>query len=217
MTGPRTARAAAYRWNPEAQDAALIEDGSIVPLPENQSRRWFSPGPETQVNLDATVIGFLLPVSPRQIRRGDQIADWKRRGWLDAAIESTELSQLASLDNEDAPLELRVRSFLDVNCASCHRPGGPSRGNFDARLMTPLSKQGLIDGALVAGDLGISGARVIVPSDPTRSVLLQRLQRHDQFRMPPVALNDEAPPVIQTLEAWIRSLSSNLQSHRANQ
>jgi len=82
-----------------------------------------------------------------------------------------------------------------------------SRGNYDARFTTPLAKQKLIDGALVAGDLGIAGARVIVPGHPEKSVLYQRLKKTDFFRMPPVSVNDESPPVLAALESWIRSLA----------
>src|SRR5437764_1680638 len=101
------------------------------------------------------------------------------------------LRQLAGLDHLSSPAELRVRSYLDANCAVCHRPGGPSRGNFDARFTTALARQGLLNGELAAGDLGITGARVIAPGDAAKSILYQRLKRTDFFRMPPVSVNDE--------------------------
>jgi hypothetical protein len=110
------------------------------------------------------------------------------------------------LTDTTASLELRVRSYLDVNCAACHRPGGPSRGNFDARFITPLAAQNLLNGELAAGDLGIPGSRVIVPGHPETSVLFQRLSRNDPFRMPPVALNDGPPPIVPTLKRWIEGM-----------
>ena len=91
----------------------------------------------------------------------------------------TRLPRLAPLDDESAPLELRVRSYLDVNCSACHRPGGPSRGAFDARITTPLADQKLLNGDLMAGDLGIAGARLLLPGSPDKSVLFQRLRRND--------------------------------------
>src|SRR5690606_20806987 len=50
-------------------------------------------------------------------------------------------SQPDPLD-EDAGLEPRARSYLDVHCASCHQPGGwtPSEINMDLRFETPLEE-----------------------------------------------------------------------------
>jgi glucose/arabinose dehydrogenase len=210
FTGPRTARAAAYRWSINAKDATLVEDGEILPLPGNSKRFWFSPGAEHELNLDLTVAGFVLPLNIRQLNCHDQLQQWSERGWFDGSLSVAKLTavpKLAALDDSTASPELRVRSYLDVNCATCHRPGGPSRGNFDARLTTPFASQKLINGDLVAGDLAIPGARVIVPGHPEKSVLLQRLLRDDAFRMPPVNVNHEPQPVVPLLEEWIRSLT----------
>lgn len=73
--------------------------------------------------------------------------------------------------------------------------------------MTPLAQQKLVMGDLVAGDLGIVGARLIVPGHPEKSVLLQRVSRDDFVRMPPVNVNHEIQPLVPVLEAWIRSLT----------
>jgi hypothetical protein len=48
----------------------------------------------------------------------------------------------ASLSDSSASREVRVRSYLDANCAHCHRPGGVP-ALFDARFSTPLSAQNL--------------------------------------------------------------------------
>src|SRR5262249_29720307 len=154
----------------------------IVSLPGDAKRHWFSPGAEQQLNLDAVVSGFLLPVNTRQLHRGGQLEDWNRRGWLFPKLREDEfasLPRLAACDDRDASPELRVRSWLDVNCAACHRPGGAARGNYDARFSTPLAEQKLVNGELLAGDLGLTGARVVVPGHPENSVLFQRISKTD--------------------------------------
>jgi hypothetical protein len=209
FTGPRVVRAAAYRWAADGRDAALVEDSEIVPVPGALKRNWFSPGVEEQLNLDFVVTGFLLPVNTRQLHRGGQIEDWNERGWFTPKLRDDEfakLPRLASLDDTSASHDLRVRSYLDVNCSACHRPGGPSRGFFDARITTPLADQKLIHGPLMAGDLGIAGAQLIVPGQPEKSILLQRVRRDDAFRMPQINLNHEPQPILPVLEEWIRSL-----------
>src|SRR5205085_5361317 len=153
--------------------------------------------------LENAVSGFLLQVNTRQLNleaenlgRGasaNQLLGLSGRGLFDPPLREAQLAELprlAAIGNTNASLELRVRSYLDANCAFCHRPGGPSRGVFDARFSTPLAQQGLINGELAGGDLGIAGARMVAPGEPAKSILYQRLKRTDFFRMPPVAVND---------------------------
>ncbi len=211
FTGPRVVRAAAYRWAADGRDAALVEDSEIVPVPGPPGRRWFSPGLEQLLNLDFVVTGFLLPVNTRQLNRDRQLESWNARGWLTPKLRDADfagLPRLAPLGDTSAPPDLRVRSYLDVNCSACHRPGGPSRGFFDARITTPLAEQRLLNGELMAGDLGIAGARVVTPGHPAKSVLLLRLQRNDAFRMPQVSVNDELSPALPVLTEWIRQLKA---------
>lgn len=207
FNGPRRVRAGAYRWNGTDTEATLVADGEFIPLPGQEKRHWFTPGSEPNLNLDLVVTGFVLPLNTRQVNRDYQLEKWNRNGWFNPALTNiTNLPQLANLDDTDASRELRVRSFLDANCAACHRPDGSSRGNFEATFNTPLNAQNLINGSLVAGDLGIMGAKVIVPGHPDKSILLQRVKRTDFFRMPPFVLSDDPSPLVPLLEEWIRSL-----------
>ncbi|MDP3072940.1 MAG: hypothetical protein Q8N18_21790 [Opitutaceae bacterium] len=157
------------------------------------------------MKLDAVVVGYLVPVSPRQLDAA-QLRLWITRGWLDAASGLDQQPRLLALDDKSAPLERRVRSYLEVNCAMCHRPGGLSRAQFDARLSTPLEKSGLIDVEPIGGDLGIAGSRLIVPGVPEKSILLRRQIDSGPFRMPPLGLHTEPAPIAPLLEEWIRAM-----------
>ena len=83
-----------------------------------------------------------------------------------------------------ASLELRARSYLHANCATCHRFGGggsvPSIMNID----TKLADARLLDAKPVQGDLGLPNARIIAPGDPFRSVLLYRMATAGRGHMP---------------------------------
>ena len=104
------------------------------------------------------------------------------------------------------PAEARVRSYLHGNCSVCHQPGGASRGLFDARITTPLDQTGMINGELAAGDLGLAGAKIVVPGAPEKSILYRRLKDGGFFRMPPVQYHNAPSPILPVLEEWIRSL-----------
>lgn len=213
FNGPRTVRAGAYRWSADGSSASLIEDGEFTTLSGQEKRNWFTPGAEQNLNLDQVVTGFILPLNTRQANRDGQLEVWNRNGWFSPALTNIDqLPKLASIDDASASIDLRVRSYMDANCSVCHRPGGSSRGEFDARFSTPISEQGLIAGRLIAGDLGIEGAGIVMPGHPDKSILLQRVSRTDFYRMPPVAFSDDLSPLIRLLEEWIMSMPDSKQA-----
>ena len=99
-----------------------------------------------------------------------------------------------------------MRSYLDANCAQCHRPGG-ARPEFDACFDTPLAEQKLIGGRLIGADLGIPGGKVVAPGDLQTSVLYQRIsRRRDVFDMPPLATHVADEQALTVLAEWIAGL-----------
>jgi mono/diheme cytochrome c family protein len=119
------------------------------------------------------------------------------------------LPRLAALDDDGATLEHRARSYLDANCAQCHRPGG-ARGLFDARFDLPLARQGLLGGKLIAADLGVDGAEVVAPGSIDRSMLYLRMNRRtDAFNMPPLATNHVDREALAVLAQWIEGLPAD--------
>lgn len=207
--GDGTFRAIAYRWDENQTGAALVEHSEIIPLPGSDSLMWFSPGAESSNNPELSLVGFVLQLNSRQLNRGNQLREWRERGWLDSKLTDTVIEdwpRLASLEDTEASIEHRVRSYLDSNCAACHRPGGPSRGLFDCRFTHPLKDQKIVLGDLIAGDLGIVGAKVLTPGSPDLSIIYQRMKRNDAFRMPPVSVNQAQSPVLPLLERWIREM-----------
>jgi len=220
--GDGTGYGATYRWRPDGCEADLLEGSRTDHLsgPDgeaSQSLDWFYPGPLDCLACHTVGAGFVLGVNTRQLNRDlpaagggveNQLRAWSRLGLVDGDLETVDVAKLPRLHavgDAAVPLEDRVRSFLDANCSQCHRPGG-TRGQFDARFATPLERQGLIDGPLLGGDAGPAGARVVVPGDPARSALLDRMRRGDVFRMPPIAVRVASAEASAAVEEWIREL-----------
>ena len=59
----------------------------------------------------------------------------------------------------------------------------------------------------IEGDLGVTGARIVFPGDPARSILSLRVHATAANRMPPIARNLADPAGTSVLDAWIASLS----------
>jgi uncharacterized repeat protein (TIGR03806 family) len=209
-----------YKWRPDGSDAELLPDGLTEELHDGaRQRTWSYPSRNDCLLCHTTQAGFVLGVKTRQLN-GDftdprskvmqnQLRTWSRLSMFRQAPETGDIehfARLAAVSDVGAPPEQRVRSYLDSNCAHCHRPGG-ARAGFDARYDTPLPKQNLLNGPLVAADLGVAGAKLVIPGDPARSMIYLRMQRRrDVFNMPPLASHEADADALAVLENWIRTL-----------
>jgi hypothetical protein len=160
--------------------------------------------------------GGVLGVKTRQLNRDftfpsritdNELRVWNHIGLFDCKPSVTDLPTYATLaraDDKARSLEDRARSYLDANCAHCHRPGG-TVAYFDARYCTPLAKQELINGRVLI-DQGIDGARAIAPNDIWRSIVFMRANTLEAIKMPPLARNVLDPQGTALLRQWIESL-----------
>ena len=130
-------------------------------------------------------------------------------GILDTGIsEPDALPQFSSADDEEASLLARVRSYLAVNCVSCHQPGAVASTSWDARPHIGLLETGLIEG-LPLNDGGDSNRRFIKPGELDLSVLLSRIsESHGFTRMPNVATNELDQDWIDLMTEWIDSVTT---------
>lgn len=107
-----------------------------------------------------------------------------------------------------ASVEERARSWLHVNCSYCHQLGGVTQTNIELDYDKSLRRMKVCDTDPTQGDLGIAGAKLLVPGDPDNSILWQRLRMRGDGQMPPIGsyLADEEG--VQVVAEWIESLSS---------
>ncbi len=66
----------------------------------------------------------------------NQLEYWKRIGYIDSTLPNlNDIYSTVDWRDTSKPLDLRARSYIDMNCAHCHRDGGhcdyvPQRFNF---------------------------------------------------------------------------------------
>lgn len=213
-------RGASYRWREDGSDADLVtapltrsvSDGAAD---ESPGRTWYFPGPDDCRKCHLPAAGGVLGVNTRQINRvftaadghgENQLLAWSRLGLLGGFEQESlpELARLSEADDSTASVEIRARSFLDANCAYCHRPGG-AVADFDARFDTPLMSQNLI-GVPARINLGIDGAKFVAPNDPWRSMVLVRVGMLGSTGMPPLAHQRIDHRGVELLREWIGSM-----------
>ncbi|MEX0274400.1 MAG: Ig-like domain-containing protein, partial [Flavobacteriaceae bacterium] len=109
-------------------------------------------------------------------------------------------------DDTSASLEDRARTYLDVNCASCHNPNVNNVAQFDARFTTPLENQNIIYGD-VSYDLGLENPKVIAPRDVANSVAHVRMNSMQTgVKMPPLAKGRIDVEGVELIQQWVNSL-----------
>ncbi len=229
VTGASAGYGATYKWRVGGTEADLVASGGAtesytIALAGGgmRSQAWPYPSRAQCLDCHTTSAGFVLGVNARQLN-GDfaypatgvtdnQVRSWSHVGLFNRAVGATEtagLARMAPVSDASATLEHRVRSYLDANCAQCHRPGGTGQGYFDARFDTPIEQQGLVEGP-VQNSLGIAGALVVAPGDRSRSMAYHRMDlRGNAEQMPTVASNERDLEALAVLDAWIASLGSS--------
>ncbi len=193
-----------YKWRADDSDADLLETNlteaiSIQTAAGVRTQQWYYPSRTDCLTCHTPLAGFVLGVKTRQLNReftypsgvtDNELRAWNHIGLFNTNLTEAEiknLSKLARSDDTTQSLETRARSYLDVNCANCHRPGG-TVAYFDARFDTPRAQQNLIGGRVLI-DQRIDNPHVIAPNDIWRSILYMRANTAEAFKMPPLARN----------------------------
>lgn len=205
-----------YRWNDAQTEATLVADGGDdfgVNLTVNGSpytQAWRIPSRAQCVTCHSPVGGGALSFNTRQLNRsntingftGNQLDLLRIYGYFaNTPASSNLLPRHLRADETSYPVEARTRSYFAVNCGYCHQPGGAGPA-WDGRPELTLAQTGLINGAaataLHAGDF------LVVPGDPTHSVVLNRIAVTNGYtRMPPLGSNELDPTAIALVTEWI--------------
>ncbi|HEY4414376.1 MAG TPA: chitobiase/beta-hexosaminidase C-terminal domain-containing protein [Verrucomicrobiae bacterium] len=213
---------ATYKWRLDNRDADLVTAGlneaiAITNATGVSTQTWYYGSPADCLTCHTPGAGYVLGVNTRQLNgkltypatgnTDNQIRTLNRLGLFSPAINEASIAsfpKLAALTDTKASLEDRARSYLDVNCAQCHRPGGV--GSYDARYDTPLADQHIIN-AQAAVTLGLKDARIIKAGTVYQSVLYQRLTSSvPTVKMPPLAHNRVDAGAAQVISEWIKDL-----------
>ena len=205
-----------YRWNGAQTDATLVDTTLTVDLATPQGTiRWTYPSSGQCNGCHTAVAGHVLGFRSSQLHRDispngtpiAQLTALQQAGVLAPAIAERDVVAFPS-PSSNVPTATHTRALLDVNCAMCHAPGGPTPVSLDLRFDTPLAATGVCDVAPSEGSLGIPNARLVAPQEPDRSVLPARMNRRGPNQMPPLASNVVDDNAVQQVRTWIQGLTS---------
>ncbi len=202
-----------YKWRADQSNADLVtEDGMSEPIPSSSpAQTWRYPSRVECRVCHTAVGGSALSFNTRQMNRAhpfgaqtlNQITALSDAGYFSAPVSGVNhLPAYATASDTTASREWRIRSYLAVNCISCHQPGGAATGNWDARSTTPTDLANLINGVL-ANNSGDPDNRWCVAGDTAHSMILNRLSGTGAPRMPPLGTNERDLASEQLITDWI--------------
>lgn len=211
-----------YKWNAEGTEAFLLGGGDSrdFEIETNGqpafSQRWEFPSREQCMSCHNANARFVLGVKTQQLngelfypelgRSKNQLEYLNEKSIFQRDIGSpAQYLRSYSIEDENADLELRVRSYLDANCASCHRLGGVPTSRLDLRLNIPLVLQNVVN-IPTASSNSDPNHLIVKPGDHAESELWIRDAGTDDNRMPPIGRSLVDQTYVDVLAEWIDGL-----------
>tara|TARA_B100000508_G_scaffold141096_1_gene146836 strand:+ start:59762 stop:60856 length:1095 start_codon:yes stop_codon:yes gene_type:complete len=213
---------AEYVWNEDQDEAVLEMDGMDIPISwdqegTNMNTDYRIPS-ETECMICHKFQDDPIPIGlkPQNIDHDldfgggpvNQLQHFISEGILSDNVPGN-INAVVDYSDVNQPLEERVRSYLDINCAHCHREGShcsyrPLRLSY-SETDIPSNM-----GVCVEPDEFLNSALtyIITPSNTERSVMHYRLSSTDQNEMMPLlgrsVVHNEG---LQLIEDYINSLT----------
>lgn len=214
-----------YTWNEDQTEAVLDMDGGeaeVTFIDENGQERFveFKIPSQEQCFTCHKVFNEARPIGPKPQNLNknfpyadgslNQLQKWVEVGYLDSNYPEN-ITTTIDWTDESQSMELRVRSYVDMNCAHCHREGShcdyrPLRLAFSetvnpANLGVCVEPEEVVQPVLT---------HIIARGNTQRSVMLYRMNTTaEQYRMPLLGrtvIHDEA---VELFQAYIESLEPN--------
>jgi len=221
-------KAFAYVWNEAQTDAELKPAGKRLPISfideagEMVSFSYAVPN-RNQCKGCHAINGVVTPIGPkaRNLNRGspdatgaggtaiNQLEAWVQAGILDGLPPLESVEKAVAAFEIEQPLDLRARTWLDVNCAHCHRREGPAS---NSGLFLTFGEKDSV--ALGIGKRPVAAGRGagdnefdIVAGEPDKSILVGRVESVEPgIMMPELGRNLADPQAAALLREWVASL-----------
>ena len=204
-----------YEWNEDGTEATLLPDNEEGKEKTVGTQVWHYPSRSQCLDCHTQYAGRSLGPNTRQLNSDYPYAE----GTLNQLAKFAELG-LFDVTPKDLPgypdpfgtgtLEERARSYLQTNCAICHRPGGVFN-TVDMRFATPLAETNLCGES--EHDTDVVPQYRLVPGQPDLSALSFRMHALDTaellVRMPQIGTNVVDEDGVALIDEWITSLPTD--------
>lgn len=220
-----------YNWN-DAQTDAVLQTTSLnepVTISTNNSggtrtQMWHFPSNLECVSCHNEANNGNLGLKTRYLNTDytynttglerNQLVTLSHLGILDQTITDADTEAIITnkrIDDSQASLEDRARSYLDLNCAYCHRLDNPLRTSFDLRYYNSLEATGILSTGILSPLEIDPDEKIIYPGDASKSILYHKINSVNQaIMMPPLSKLEIDEPGVALIEEWINQLDSDI-------
>lgn len=208
-----------YEWNEEQTDATIVpndvggKDKTV--MGDAGPQVWHYPSRAQCQQCHTKAAGVSLGLTTAQLDRTfdyggaskNQLAAWRAIGLFDNDVPS--VPALIDPSQSAGTVEQRARSYMQANCAICHRPSG-NFPEIDLRAGTVLKDMHVCNEAPTKDPTKYPGAVRLRPGKPTESTMSLRMRAagDDGARMPQIGRTVLDPVGTRVVDAWISSLTS---------
>jgi len=211
-----------YRWDEAQTEAKIVPPDDNVDVEFNTGTRsvsWQYPSRRNCMKCHNPEAGSTLGPDTRQMNRvvagANQIDKLNELGVFDHAPTKpypdayvTPYASQAGTPDPSATVELRARSYLQANCAFCHRPDGEF-GLMDMRFDVSLANMNVCNIVPMKGDQGVLNSVDFKPGVPESSTIYLRMNaKVGDGRMPQIATSQVDTLGVQLIGDWISSVKA---------
>jgi uncharacterized repeat protein (TIGR03806 family) len=217
---------AEYVWNPEQTEATLQMGGSTLPISWKdknniiQTIDYKIPNENACVTCHSKDLGsFPIGIKPQNLNSNFNYSEGSKNqlqkliefGYLENNLP-TNIVSVVNYNDTSKSLDLRVRSYFDINCAHCHQEGGNAEYvdnlRFAFKETVDPSKMGVCVSALSIIP-GVPRSKLVTPRNTSESYLYFSLNTNlTSYRMPRIGRSIVHLEGIQLVQQWINSLTT---------
>ena len=217
--------ALSYVWNKEQTEADLniVGDNIKVDWKNLQGEMMHTEYAVPNKNQCKNCHSFnaeLVPIGPK-IRnlnhdfaysegKKNQLDKWTESGYLSGYIAAdNQQNKLTDWENKGAKLDDRAKSYLEVNCAHCHRREGSANTSGLYLLVSDKNPEswGIMKSPVAAGRASGDFLYDILPGHPEQSIMPYRMNSTDpEIMMPELGRRLIHKEAVELINAWIKEM-----------
>lgn len=206
-----------YEWDDAQTDATLLKGGKTKAV---GTQSWYFPGRSECMTCHTEAAGRSLGpelaqlngdhVYPSTNRISNQLKTLDHIGFFAAPLGKTpdQIPAYPDPTGTKGTPEERGRSYLHANCSNCHRDKGGGGGDMVLTYGTPLKDTKTCNVDPQRGDLGVAGAKLLVPTDPAKSMISLRPHSVAANRMPPLASSLVDDKGVAAIDAFVKGVTA---------
>jgi uncharacterized repeat protein (TIGR03806 family) len=141
----------------------------------------------------------------------NQLEKWTEVGYLTGyhAAENLTNKIADAFDEKSGTLEERAKSYLEINCAHCHRREGSANTSGLYLLLSEKDPEswGIMKSPVAAGAASGNNLYDVVPGKPDESILVYRMTENDpEIRMPELGRSLQHTEAVELIRNWIAEM-----------